>query len=214
MNTRKTNSPIQRLCDPALGLLSLCLLLTLQPDCRADTIYNFTLNTSAIAGQSGNLAFDLIGGDALSANNTAIVNAFGTDGTLSDTSTLSLTDVGFFNEELRGIVFGSFLNFTLQLSENNTPSGLDSFSFFLLDSDAIFSLIDTSDPTGAAALLAIDIDGSSGGQPLVFDAVTSGSLSPANVSEGGNTGALLLLSFGAAYGLGFLGRSFPRQSPV
>lgn len=210
MNTQTTPVRACRFGTGVLLLAGLCLFLKLQPDCRADSIYNYTVNTSAISGQNGYLAFDLIGGDASSANNTATAGNFSTDGSLLGSSIVILTDTGFFNEEQRAITFGSFLNFTLQLTENNVPAGLDEFSFFLLDSTGFQSLVITTDPTGADALFAVDIDGSHGGLPSVFE----GSLTPstASIPDGGGTFSLLLLSLGTA-GLVGLARKFPARPP-
>lgn len=205
MNIQTTPVRAYRFGPGVLLLAGLCLFLKFQPDCRADSIYNYTVNTSAISGQNGYLAFDLIGGDSASANNTAMAGNFITDGSLLGSSTVILTDTGFWIEETRAITFGSFLNFTLQLTENNAPAGLDEFSFFLLDADGIFSLVSTADPTGADALFAVDIDGSHGGLSSVFE----GSLTPstASIPDDGNTFSLLLLSLGSA-GLIGLARKF------
>jgi hypothetical protein len=152
----------------ALALSVVCCLFGRAPDCRAITIYSVAIDTTAWSGQNGTLAFDLIGGDAATANNTATIGSFVTNGTLNSVGDITLTDTGFFNEVLRGITFGSQLTFTLQLTESHTAPGLDQFSFFLLDPGTLLPLGATTDPTGANALFAIDITGGAGGNAMVF----------------------------------------------
>lgn len=154
-----------------VALIGICLAANISPECRGVPTYSVAINTTALAGVSGILAFDLIGGDLLSANNTASIAGLSTDGSLTNSAGASITDVGFFNEELRAIVFGTYLNFTLQLSENHSPPGTDQFSFFLLDAASLLPLGQTTDPTTADALFAIDIDGSLGGTAQVFDSM-------------------------------------------
>jgi hypothetical protein len=142
--------------------------------CRAVTIYSVDIDTTAWSGLSAVLAFDLVGGDATAANNTATIGSFATNGTLGDTNSTALSDVAFFNEVLRDITFGTHLSFTLQLSENHTPPGFDQFSFFLLDPNSLLPLGATSDPTGANALFAIDLTGATGGNAMVFTSMVPG----------------------------------------
>jgi hypothetical protein len=136
-----------------------------------------SINTTPIAGTSGFLAFDFLGGSPLQ-NNTATIVGFASTGMLGSSSSagnvtgsltsppLVLTTSVFFNEFLQGITFGSgSTTFDLTLSSNfidgSTP---DSFAFFLLNS--MFTPFATSDPTGANALFVIDITGST--TPIVF----------------------------------------------
>jgi hypothetical protein len=184
---------------PRAGALAFALLLSLVTECRALTVYAVSIDTSALAGQNGTLAFDLLGGDAAVANNTATVGSLATNGTLSDSAGFALVDAGFFNEVLRDITFGTTLSFTLQLTENNTPPGLDQFSFFLLDSATLLPLGSTTDPTGADALFAIDIDGQVGGGASIFGSTRKGIewevtlQQPAGVPDGGPAFTLMLV---------------------
>lgn len=155
----------------ALLVLAGVLGLHLTP-AHALSVYPVSINTSAWIGTGGILAFDLIGGDSLAGNNTVTVSGFATDGVLTNHSTFSLSDVSFFNEELRSITFGSYLHFTLELTENASPPAFDQFSFFLLDEVSYLPLLGTTDPTGSAALFAIDITGAPGGSSAVFEPVS------------------------------------------
>ena len=176
-------------------------LLALAPLARAITIYDVTINTTALSGQSGSLAFDFIGGDAATANNTLTVSNFASNGTLN-LSGFALSDPAFFNETLKTITFGTSLSFRFQLTENRTGPGADQFSFFLLDS-TFSPLGNTTDPTGAGALFAIDITGAAGGALSTFGSGTTGlswqvtRASTANVPDATSTLALA----GAALGL-------------
>jgi MYXO-CTERM domain-containing protein len=130
----------------------------------------FTIDTSALAGTSAQLAFDLIDGG--SPANTILVSGFSTDGVLGassasgDTSgalpgALMLGDGSFFNEYLQSIVLGTTLAFTLSSSDfpPDAASSPDAFAFFFLDA-AGAPLFATADPTGADALIGHDFGAS------------------------------------------------------
>lgn len=157
-------------------LLAAGVLFGLTP-ALAGVIFQVNIDTTPIAGASGYLAFDLLGGSPLQGN-MATISGFATTGTLGTSSTsgnvtgtlttppVVLTASTFFNEFLRSITFGAGLTtFDLALSSNfvagSTP---DSFSFFLLDST--LTPYGTSDPSGADALFAIDVTGTPA--PVVF----------------------------------------------
>lgn len=180
------------------GLIAgLLLLLSVG---RADSYYSYTLDTTALTGQGGLLAFDLIDGDA-TVNNLVKISGLSTDGTLTDSSDVVLADTSFFTEELRELTFGTTLSFNVLLTENFSGSGFfDQFSFFLLDPVNYLPLFSTSDPLGADALFAIDIDGNAGGAAATFAGRLS--VGSATVPDSGNVLALL---FGAVGLLG-LGR--------
>jgi len=170
---------------------------------RAATLYSVAIDTTAWSGQSGVLAFDLLGGDATIANNTATIGSFAGNATLGSTSPFTLTDAAFFNETLRDITFGTSLSFTLQLTENRTAPGFDQFSFFLLDASTLLPKGSTTDPTGADALIAIDIDGQSGGNVSIFGSLTPGiswrvtAPGTNDVRETGSTLAMLAIALAA-----------------
>jgi hypothetical protein len=141
-------------------------------------------------------------------NNIVKISGFDTDGSLANPSNVVLADTSFFIEELRDLTFGSYLSFKVQLTENFSGSGFfDQFSFFLLDPITYLPLFGTSDPLGADALFAIDIDGNPGGASATF----AGSLSVGSppVPDSGNVLALLL---GATGLLGFLRKLGARRA--
>ena len=143
-----SSHPATRLGARALALAGLCLLLRLPSAVWADSIYNYTVNTAAISGTNGYLAFDLVDGDGLG-NNTVTASGFSTDGTLADASNVILANATAFDEVQRGITFGSYLHFSLRLTENFASGFPDEFSFFFLDSTGLQSLVSTVRPAYA-----------------------------------------------------------------
>jgi hypothetical protein len=137
---------------------------------RADVIYSVTVDTTPLAATVGYMAFDLTGGFPLQ-DNVATISGFLSTSTLGTSSTsgdvsgtltpgpLTLTADQFFNEWLQGVTFGSGLtSFTLDLTTNLAAGATpDSFAFYVLDST--FTPFDTSDPSGADSLFAIDLAG-------------------------------------------------------
>ena len=162
-------------------LLALCMV---RP-ALAVTTYNVTINTSAVQGTNGQLAFDFTKNDPLF--NTVDILNFSTDSTLG----VPITEGGlvegdlilqinpapftringgsFFNELIvTPTPFGNNISFTLSLSQSHTPGGVpDQLALFLLDASGL-PLFPTSDPLGADALFTIDITGVAGGLLSVF----------------------------------------------
>jgi len=143
-----------------IAALTMALLL---PTLAQAVPVRVTINTQALAGVPGQLAFDLVdGGDP---HTIVDVSAFVSDSSLGSvtrtgavtgdlTTRVKFTDNAFFNELLQDIVFGSALSFVLDAStlapvSNSFPDG---FSLFLLDPATGNSLITTTDPTGPNAL--------------------------------------------------------------
>jgi hypothetical protein len=168
-----------------IGLIyGLCLLgsgLCVSAAASADSIYNVSIDTSSLMGTSSTLAFDFIDGGPPS--NSVSISNFVTDGALASPSTsgsvsgtvantVTLSDTSFFNELQQPIKLGSILSFQLSASSNApVDSSLpDTFSFFILDPTATSSLLTTTDPTGAASLFTLQIDGTSGGALGIYDA--------------------------------------------
>jgi PEP-CTERM motif len=187
-------------------LLLACALLCFTRASADPITLHVSIDTTPIAGTSGFLAFDLLGGSPLQGN-TATIVGFATTGVLGSSSSagnvtgslmsppLVLTASMFFNEFLQGTTFGSGLTtFDLTLSSNfiggSTP---DSFSFFLLNS--AFTPFTTSDPTGANALFVIDITNAT--TPIVFtSAFATVILTPAGAAPVPEPITLLLLGSG------------------
>jgi hypothetical protein len=192
--------------------------MSMQHQARADSDYDVSINTSSLAGTGATLAFDFIAGGGTQ-NNELTISDFITSGTLGaagpnsgsvtgsllGTVTLStLEGASFFNENLQGITLGSTISFQVDTTTNAPTGGAlpDTFSLFLLDSTASYSLTTTKDPTGSDSLLTLQIDGSSGGNVAAYSgsspsiavnikAVTPTSVPEINASEA--LGALTLL---------------------
>ncbi len=126
-----------------------------------------TVDTSALSGTTGSLAFDFLDGGTPA--NTVTLSDFTSDGTLGTSTptgdvsgalpgTVTLGDSEFFNEYLQGFTFGGSLSFTFDTtgSPADPTSFPDAFSFFLLDSSGM-PVPTTSDPTGANALLLYNV---------------------------------------------------------
>ena len=132
-----------------------------------------TVDTSALAGTTTDLAFDLVDGG--SPANTVTVSKFTTDGVLGVSSSkgsvtgtfpgsVTLSDASFFSEYLQTETLGKSLSFVIDTT-GLAPAGAslpDGFSFFFLDHTSGKPLFTTSHPTGANALLLLNI----GTEPL------------------------------------------------
>src|SRR5579863_6607695 len=181
----------QTWASPLLVALTVLALAVLDPGAvRANDVI-VTIDTSAIANQNANLAFDFVAGGP-PVFNTVSVSNFVTDAiqlSLSTTGSttgglpgdFSLDDTQFFNEVAGVFHLQNQISFDLQTTDAGPQPGSlpDEFSLFLLDPNTGNSLLNSSDPTGAGALLAIDLTGAGG--PQVFDlsnAVTIGPDSP------------------------------------
>jgi hypothetical protein len=160
----------------AILFLSLCAAAT---SLRADLSFQATVDTTPLAGVSGYMAFDLLGGNPLQ-DNVATITSFATAGTLGVAPSPSGDVTGslppgplvetadqFFNEWLQPITFGSGLTtFELDVTTSYVSASTpDSFSFTLLDTS--FSPFASSDPTGADRLFAIDLVGGATA-PVIF----------------------------------------------
>ena len=150
------------------------------------TLLDVTVDTTALTGQTGSLALDLINGGYASTN-TSTISSFSTDGTLGTVASTSGDVTGIlpaqvildtasalFNELNQNITFGSQFSFTLNVTGNgpsigNTP---DAFSLFLLDSSGN-PIPNTNDPTGSNALFLFNIDGTSSGQLNIYTSTDS-----------------------------------------
>lgn len=132
-----------------------------------------TVDTSALAGTTADLAFDLVNGGAPA--NSVTISKFATDGALGTSSSkgsvtgafpasVTLSDGSFFSEYLQTETLGKSLSFVVDTT-GLAPAGAslpDGFSFFFLDHTSGKPLFTTSHPTGANALLLLNI----GREPL------------------------------------------------
>lgn len=159
-----------------------------------------TVDTTQLAGTTGQLAFDLIDGGAPA--NAVTLQSFGGNATFGSsvstggvagniTGVVTLNDAAFFNEYLQNITFGTTLSFVFDTT-GNTGVGFapDSFSFFVLDSSGT-PLGTTTDPTGANSLFLLNIGDPQGLRLFESTAVvlTAQALPPTGVAE---PGALIL----------------------
>jgi hypothetical protein len=185
-------------------------LLALGPIAAYASSYDVSINTAGLSGSNVKLAFDLVGGDSSVANNVLTLTDFSTDGTLGVFGISSISDTAFFNELLRDVTFGSYLNFSFSVTENVAPPGFDQFSFFLLDSTGAAPLFDTTDPfTGVNSLFSLDITGVSGGALAVYNAVNSSvtwSVTPASTASVPDSGSMFFLGLCSLSGLSGLSR--------
>jgi hypothetical protein len=201
-----------------LHLITLSLLALLPaPALFAGLIEQVTVDTTPLTGVTGYLAFDLVGGSPMQGN-SATISAFTTTGTLGVATTsgdvtgtlvappvVLTATTQFFNEYLQPIVFGNGLTFELALTTNfATGATPDSFSFFLLDS--AFAPFQTSDPTGANSLFAIDITDTPNADVFTSD-FAAAQVTPASSAVPEPASVVLL-----ALGFGFVAAKRARRS--
>jgi hypothetical protein len=199
----------------------LLLVVCAHSAAHANSSYDVTINTSALSGTDATLAFDFIAGGSFS--NIATISDFltsgsaGTNGPNSGSvsgalpGTVTLSDASFFNEFLQSITLGSRISFELSATTHAPTGGAlpDTFSFFILNPAASFSLLTTTDPTGADSLFSLQIDGSPNGIVASYSATpaVSVTLTPVGTSNSvPEPSALGLMIFG------LLGAVFRRRS--
>ena len=167
-------------------LFFFAILAVLQTRAAQATLLEVTIDTSSLTGTPAQLAFDLIDGDGV-ANNMATLVSFNRDGSPASLDPglivgdvmgnlpgpVAIKDTFFFNEYLQPLILGSFITFSVELTENYT-GGLfpDQFSFFILDEFGDLPIVLTDDPLDTHALLAFDITGEDVGDLQVFGALT------------------------------------------
>lgn len=182
-----------------LGVVLLATLGTVPATSQADTIFNVTLDTTALQGNSFGLLFQLNDGSQTGdSNNTATISNFifggGTAGDCATfpqlcvpdggasgniTTTLGLIDSSPFNSFLQQITPGTSLSFQVDLTTNVDGGGTpDVFTFGILDATTN-SPLPTQDPNGSDTLLTVNIDsanptissyGSASGSVYAFNA--------------------------------------------
>lgn len=166
----------RRLLQAAALPLALVLAVASLP--AAAQTYTVEIDTSALAGVNGFMAFDLVDGTTAVPSSVVIdgftsTSALGSATTNGDVSgtlpgPVIIASTSFFTNLLQGVHFAAgHTTFSLSLTvSHEAPAIPDSFALFLLDStQAPFA---TSDPTGANALLVFDLT-----DPLVPQVFTS-----------------------------------------
>lgn len=139
--------------------------------------FNVLVDTTPVQGQAGYLALDFIDGNGLP-DNIVGISGISTDGVLGTLSvsgdvtgdlssgSLVLADSAFYNSALQSFVFGESLNFTVSATTEGPGAAFpDAFTFFILDGDQ--APYGTSDPTGADALLSLELTGE-GAEPVIY----------------------------------------------
>lgn len=163
-----------------LFILSIGFAVLAAATCKADAIYDVSLDTSGLIGNANApfaLDFQLTSGDTTSGVvNTATLSLFtfgggGNAGTgnpfaksgnitgdLGSTVTLNTSGGTFFTEFSQYFTPGSLLTFQLDLTNNPQPGGTpDEFTFQLIDNT--LGEISTTDPSGSNSLVIIDLTG-------------------------------------------------------
>lgn len=173
-------------------LIPVVVWLTGASGLLADTLVS--VDTSALAGTSAQLAFDFIDGG--SPFNTITISGFVTDGTLGGAAptggasgtlpgTVVLSDSSFFNEYLTDITLGSSFSFVFGATANGLDTGSlpDAFSLFLIDPNTGLAAFPTADPTGGGSLLTFNIDGSPAGALSVYSSSVTAGPAPSTAPE-------------------------------
>jgi|GEM_PF-651411 len=160
------------------GALLLAIVATVPIVSQANTIFNVTLDTTALQGKSLGLLFQLNDGSQAGNNSVTVGNFSFGGGTAADCATLpllcvsdggasgnintnlSLVDSSPFNSYLQQFTSGTSLSFQVDLTTNVDVGGTptpDVFTFGILDATTDASL-PTVDPSGSDTLLSINID--------------------------------------------------------
>ena len=136
-------------------------------------MYQVTVNTSSLAGGSGNLDFQFNPGPGTTPAATALVSNFSSDGSLippaaltGDASgslpgTLTLDNGTAFNDYFQPFTFGTTITFDVTLSGGVDVSDTtgSSFAFSLYDAGGVTPLL-TTDPSGSVLTVNLNTDGS------------------------------------------------------
>ena len=170
-----------------LGLrwAGLVALLVIGAGPVAASVFDVTADTSVLSGIPGFLVFDFIDGGP--PDNTVTLGPLTSDGTqgaasisgnVTGTGPWTFSDAGpsAFNElQVPFNPIGTSLSFSFTTTDNPPDPGSspDAFSFFILGTDLVTSLVTTSDPTGADSIFLYNIG--QGPQGLsVYTAIESG----------------------------------------
>lgn len=199
-----------------VAVLAAAALAALPARAHAGSIFNVTVNTNSISGQSGSeVVFEFSDGDQSGfSNNTATLGSFnlggGSAGTVDPNSTgpytgdlssgLTLQDGTPITAFGQFFDPGSALSFTLDLTTNldagPTP---DEFSMFIYDPNGN-PLTTTSDPTGFDSLLSLNVN-STTPSPSVYASVVTAAPAPATSAPEPSALALAATGLLAVLGL-------------
>jgi hypothetical protein len=158
-----------------IKLFLVIVFLVAGPAARADNIWNIAVNTSSISGTTGYLEFQFDPGLDAVAFATTSVEGFSSDGvldlspgaleTFGDVNgnlpgTVTLTNETYENYYSPGFTYGTFIDFTVDLSllGLGTPFSGSTFGFFMYDSGLNPLLANGSSPGGEAFDLDLNPD--------------------------------------------------------
>ncbi len=159
--------------------VALSLLAAAAAPTWADPItYHVSINTSSIAGTAGSFDFNFNPGPLVSQPASLQIVNFASDGALAGgastfgdvsggplPSTLTFDNGGPFNDYFEGFTFGSTLTFDINLfgpaltAPNGTASSGSAFGFSLFSDPAGTIAALTTDPTGLAFRIDIQLNG-------------------------------------------------------
>lgn len=180
-----------------LGIIRIVFALIFCLPTFADTVEIVSINTSAINGTAGKLAFDFTNNNPGNGNHVQILNFAAPGATLGLPETqgglvsgdlilglnpapFTIIDSDFFFNELI-VNFAHFSNsiaFQLDLSQIPPTGGAPpaEFALFMLDASGL-PIFPTGDPSGADALFTFDVTGTPSGVLNFYDPTT---LAPPN----------------------------------
>jgi hypothetical protein len=164
--------------------------------------YQVQVNTSTIAGTSGNLDFQFNPGNATSQPAFVTIFGFASDGTLAGapatvgdvTGTLppavTIHNTDGFNDYADGFTFGNALSFFVSFdgpaitSPNGTATAGSTFAFTLFNSDFSGTLLSTDPVNGVLVEGTVDTHGNVGISNFGVDSTTKASPVPEPASAG------------------------------
>ena len=183
-----------------LGLVICVFPFVNAPECRANLVFDVSLNTSPLLGPFF-IDFQLIDGTGIGdSNNTVNLSEFDVNGGILITPPLTLEDTTFFNEVEIPFIPGSSLSFRVDLSTNiDAGSAPDAFSFAVLD----FGLKPLPTTGLGDALLLVDINQ----KAPVIETFNTSPASPFHLSapqvtvvpDTGSSISMLLIGLGALW---------------
>ncbi len=163
----------QLVCAVVVALLLLGLL---GPEpAHAGLVFNISVDTASLSGQTGFLDLEFNPGDSSALAATATVTLFQTSGGIlaqpafltgdaagSLPGTLTFDNGTAFNDAFQGFTYGNGFGFTLTLSGPavDNPGGTtgSAFALSLYGADGITPLL-TTDPNGSVATIDLNADG-------------------------------------------------------
>ncbi len=194
-----------------LQILALTLSLTSALTLRADQLLNVNLNTSSLNGTTGSLDFAFDAGALSSQAATVTVFNFSgatfagtqirtgaaTGGPISAPVNISNNSAFQSNDDFETVTFGRAMSFTLNFSGPavNSPNGsatsTSQFGFYVYsDANGTVPVL-TSDPSGLAALVTVNLNGTVSSSAVSPNVALSSVPEPATLWMAGGVLSLL-----------------------